>query len=274
MQRIRARSTTWAGAEGGWGQGRGHRLLRVLGARRWATATARRCPRRRAQRWSEQRLDLGDATRAHKGLSLMVWERIARPARPTRWLAAPAQAPRARPKDAAARSPGVARLHRKREAINTARCSTAKRRREALQLSGHQPREAWSSSCERATHQPRRAAATLAALAAALPAAGRTRRCDFYTKNDPKLMARRYSATARSTSGRWRPMGHLEGRRRGPRIRQHHLDRDAAPDRRRASRQVPTEAATKKKLRAELTELARSTKINPKTRRLDPWLST
>ncbi len=37
--------------------------------------------------------------------------------------------------------------------------------------------------------------------------------------------------------------------------------------------QVPTEAATKKKLRAELTELKKVLpKINPKTRRLDPWL--
>jgi hypothetical protein len=37
--------------------------------------------------------------------------------------------------------------------------------------------------------------------------------------------------------------------------------------------QVPTEAATKKKIRAELTELKKvMPKINPKTRRLDPWL--
>ncbi|MAD33840.1 MAG: hypothetical protein CMJ88_08790 [Planctomycetes bacterium] len=36
---------------------------------------------------------------------------------------------------------------------------------------------------------------------------------------------------------------------------------------------VPTEAATKKKLRAELTELKKVLpKVNPKTRRLDPWL--
>lgn len=36
---------------------------------------------------------------------------------------------------------------------------------------------------------------------------------------------------------------------------------------------VPTEAATKKKLRAELTALkARLPKVNPKTRKLDPWL--
>jgi len=36
---------------------------------------------------------------------------------------------------------------------------------------------------------------------------------------------------------------------------------------------VPTEAATKKKLRAELTELKKVLpKINPKTRKLDPWL--
>lgn len=119
----------------------------------------------------------------------------------------------------------------------------------------------------------------LAALAAALPAQKRKDkwRIDPYTKNDPKLMAKagylnygpfdfgtiaadKVSSTDVAELLEYVNIIWIETKhfRIGVELPQW---------------QVPTELATKKKLRAELTELKKVLpKVNPKTRRLDPWL--